>query len=641
MKEKKKKSDEVSAWKARILRSKDFQKTHSKTWDRNEKLVFGIYDDPRKQSAVAYGWGLVQALATSIYIQNPDAIMEPYDKSRSFEQGAMWSSIMQYDLDMMDLKSIGNLGLIDNFVCGYFAALECVDTQMSLRNADKNNYLVADSQMYSTRRIPPKDLLLDWQGTRIDLSDSRFLAAAWYPTVGDLNKKRDDFPDLPSVEDLMKLPTAYPTDRKEYNKGGQQKTDTQSQQREEQDPDFKTVCVWEVHDRINKKIYYVLDDTFQEIGSIDWPATFTYGQRDMFPVTLMAFHPVTSGIYPKPEVDLIAPQLMILNLLDAIIYEDALTKWRKYITFSGLISQDKAAKIVDVGPANAIVEVDKDILAEIASQLSATGEMPDIQKLVMPLIDPSPKQDLIAVRDLVRQEINDIIGYGPPERGGMPSTRSAREAVAIKENLDKRLAKRADAVAEFYRLFGAKHFLLLQQTMEVKRYARVFQFATGAEFKEYMREDIQGSFNYRVYAGTSGPQTTEQKRASELQLFQTLMPLIQAGMIPPEPALLRLAENFQWVGVGQLLKNYIPEVQRLAMLLEAIKTQPGQVPPNALPEQAAKVVMSVLSPQQIQAIETGMQGRTASGKAQEARPSPTPSQNRGDPDALGTESGTM
>jgi len=72
------------------------------------------------------------------------------------------------------------------------------------------------------------------------------------------------------------------------------------------------------------------------------------------------------------------------------------------------------------------------------------------------------------------------------------------------------------------------------------------------------------------------------------------------------------------------------------MLLEAIKTQPDKVPPTAILEASAKVVMAVLSPQQIQAIQTGMAGKTPSGKAQEARPSPTPKANRGDPDALGT-----
>jgi len=91
--------------------------------------------------------------------------------------------------------------------------------------------------------------------------------------------------------------------------------------------------------------------------------------------------------------------------------------------------------------------------------------------------------------------------------------------------------------------------------MEIERYARVFSWVNGAEFKAYAREAIQGGFNFRVFAGTSGPTTTEAKQASELQLFQTLMPLIQGGIIPPEPPIMRMAEVYQWTGVGQLLKN--------------------------------------------------------------------------------------
>ena len=638
MKNKKSAEPKVSAWKTRIERSKDFQKSNSKNWDRNAKLIFGEVAGVQQTNTVAYGWGLVQALSTAIYVQNPDCMMETYDKTRSFEQSAMWSSIMTYDFDTMDLKSIGNIGLIDNFVNGYFSAVECLDTYRSERTDKKNVYTVVDDQKYHARRIAPKDILFDWQGTRLDLSDSRFLFAAWYPTVSELEARRDEFKSLPTREALMNLKTAFSDDRADPQ--SQKQGETRKTWNDEQDPDFKTVCVWEAYDKVNKKCIYILDEVYVEIGDLDWPATYQVGQRDMFPITLMAFHPMAKGLYPKAEIDLIANQLQMMNLIDAIIYQDALTKWRKWVTLSGLVSQDKAAKIVSMDPANALLEIDKDQIVELARELQSEG-MPDITKIIMKLEDPQAAQDLFAVREMVKSEINDIIGYGPPERGGMPRTRSAREAVAIKEKLDARLAKRADAVAEFYRLFGMKHFRLLQQTLEIKRYARVFTWVNGAEFQQYARDDIQGGFNFRVFAGTSGPQTTEAKRANEMQLFQTLQPLIQQGIIPPEPPLMRLAEAFQWVGVGQLLKNYIPATQELAMLLVALQTQPDKVPPQALPEAAAKVVQAVLSPQQLQAIAVGMQGKTPSGKAQEARPAPTPKAFRGDPDALGTSGGTI
>jgi len=635
-KKKETKDSEISAWKTRIERSKNYQTSHAKTWARNDKLLFGESEGVRQQNTVAYGWGLVQALMTAIYVQNPNSIMEPYDKTSSFDRGTMWSSIMQYDFDMMDLKSIGNLGLVDNFVAGYFACIEAVETDKSYHADEvaKKMYAMPEAQRYCARRIIPKDILFDWQGTRLDLSDSRFVIVAWYPTVSQLLKEKDgDFPDLPSRQDLMDLKTAYPDERNDPN--SQKMGETRKTWNDETDPDFKTICVWEIWDKVNKKVVYVLDDTYVEIGSVDWPATFLIGQRDMFPVTLMGFHPMTRGLYPKPELDLIANQLGLLNLIDSIIYADATTKWRKLATLSGLISPDKAAKIVSLDPENALILIEQDALEELAQRMQHQG-LPDLRGLVVPIQDPQVKQDLLLVRDMIRQEINDIIGYGPPERGGMPATRSAREAVAIKEKLDARLAKRADAVAEFYRLFGTKHFLLLQQTMMVERYARVFSFVNGAEFKAYQQEDLKGSFNFRVFAGTSGPMTTEAKQASELQLFQTLMPLIQTGQIPPEPPIMRLAESFQWVGVGQLLKNYVPATQELAMLLSAMQTQPDKIPPNALPEAAAKVVMAVLTPQQIQAIQTGMQGMTPSGKAQQARPAPAPKSVRGDPDALAT-----
>jgi hypothetical protein len=241
---------------------------------------------------------------------------------------------------------------------------------------------------------------------------------------------------------------------------------------------------------------------------------------------------------------------------------------------------------------------------------------------------------MLAIKEMVKQEINDIVGYGPAERGGLPQTRSAREAVAIKEKLDMRLAKRADAVADFYRLFGAKHIRFLQQTMEIERYARVFSIAkelSAAGYQEYAADDIQGDFNFIVYAGTSAPRSTEAKRNSEMQLFSTLLPLIQNGMIPIEPPLMRLAEVNQWKGMDSLLRNYKPATKALAGVLMALRTKPQEVPPQALLESAAAVVQAVLTPQEIAML----------AKATQAQGSANAPGARGDPNPTATTAGTM
>jgi hypothetical protein len=620
-----------SEWKGRIDRSKKFQERHSKTWKRNEKLLFGaIKGDDSQENELAYCWGLVKALETAIYVQNPEAIVEAYDDAEMLK-AKLWSSLVNYDFDQMELKAPGNLMLIDNFVNGYGAIIESLDNERNeVEDEAGETYTTVQGQEYQARRIVPKDILFDPQGTRIDLSDHRYVACAWYPTISQLREYKDfDLPD--DIEEYPESFSEMRRDPKSAAKYGD--TSAAYPRQKERDPAFRTICIWEIWDKVNKKLLNVTDYKFKEIGKTDWPAKFKIGARDMFPVTLMAFNPVNTGFYPKPEIDLIANQLILLNMLDNAIYRDTLTKWDKWVSIADLFTPDQIAKLTDPNPKNSVLEADRSTITELAR--SSQGQVPlDPTKILFRLPNPEPHQDMMAIKEMVKQEINDIVGYGPAERGGLPQTRSAREAVAIKEKLDMRLAKRADAVADFYRLFGAKHIRFLQQTMEIERYARVFSIAkelSAAGYQEYAADDIQGDFNFIVYAGTSAPRSTEAKRNSEMQLFSTLLPLIQNGMIPIEPPLMRLAEVNQWRGMDSLLRNYKPATKALAGVLMALRTKPQEVPPQALLESAAAVVQAVLTPQEIAML----------AKATQTQGSANPPGARGDPNPTATTAGTM
>ena len=112
----------------------------------------------------------------------------------------------------------------------------------------------------------------------------------------------------------------------------------------DKDPAYKTICVWECHDKVKQEIVDVTDHKMQEIGRMDWPVKFKVGARSLFPVTLMAFHPMAHG-WPKPELDLIAAQLMSLNKLDREIYNSVFNHWNKHVTLAGALSADEAAKL--------------------------------------------------------------------------------------------------------------------------------------------------------------------------------------------------------------------------------------------------------------------------------------------------------
>jgi hypothetical protein len=629
-------TEKKSPWEGRLKRMQQYQKENSTDWDENLRLLYGAFNTSDKDNELAYGWGLIKNLETQIYVQNPTMEAEPYDGSKR-ETGRLVTEICNYDIDQMDLKSIGNTGLADVFTCGYQVVLE--DFKSIKRRAlvedeetgEETEEEDLEDQLTEARSIAPRDLLVHPSARKMDLSDADYIAFAWYPTIQELKDDPKFSKNLP--EDIDDYREVTPETR-HHGRGGSYQPDAPPVAPAEKDPAYKRVCVWECWSKIEKTQVYVLDQTKKEISEpTPWPIDLQIGTRTLYPVTIMAFHPQPKKWYPKPEISLISNQLKAINKIVGQIMKDALTKWRKFATYGGIWTPEQLAKLTDVTIQNAVLEIEGDQIDQLSG--GQGHPVPDIDHVIAHIEDPAPNKDLLVVYEMLKDQIQEILGYGPGNRGGLPKTRSAREAVAIKDRQDQRLAKREDAVNDFYRAFGEKHILILQKYLEVERYVRVVSEAQNlVEFKKYGQDDVKGRFNFIVYAGTSGPRSTEAKKAQEVALFQALMPLALKGMIPIEPLVLRLAQAHQWRGVDSLLKNYKPVVKQLAMGLKAMtegKVQPGQVV-----ELAAAAVQAVLTPEEIQMIaQQGQNGTGGGGEAPSAKQAP------GDQLPQGTASGRM
>ncbi len=137
--------------------------------------------------------------------------------------------------------------------------------------------------------------------------------------------------------------------------------------------------------------------------------------------------------------------------------------------------------------------------------------------------------------------------------------------------------------------------------------------------------------------GSSGPKTTESRKAAELQLFQTLAPLLMQSGLSIKPAFDRLAYYYDWEDTDELWKNVKGETKAMAALLFAFSQ--GQAKPEQLLEQATKVVMAGLSQGELGEVQKAVQGQGIPGPG--GQPAPTPQGLRGDPNALGTAAGRM
>jgi hypothetical protein len=618
--EKKPKHDDESAWSKRLAQSKAFKIKYSGNWAENKRLIFNATDSGAKtgsepawmggaENSVAYGWGLYQGLETSIYVQNPDVRLTSRDPIQMPLANAL-THIVRYDNDQMDTKAIGNLLLLDTFIAGFGALIEDVKTEKS---EDENGNIVVTQQEFEVRRIGYDDILFDPQARKLDLSDSRYLSIAWYPTVQELYDD-PDITDLP--DDIMSYPEAA-----EYTRIKDGNADSHASQRVgasmargggqgEKDPAFRTICVWEIFDKINLRKLYMTDNKHKIIGTGKWPCNLKFGPRTLFPVTLLYQHPIPGQFYPMPEATLIAPQLREINVLEQMISEDTRTKWRKYLTISGILTDDQKAQVTDSSVKNALIYVDITKLTELLGLPPGQSIDPlqfDVRKLVAPMEDVSPKKDLFQRYDMLEKEIQHIVGYGPAARGGMPSTRSAREAMMINQENQKKLDKRKDHIADFYKLTDMKHVRFMQQYMSVERYAKIYsKVADLQQWFGYKREDIQGDFEFEVLPGTLTPKNTEARKASEMELFKTGSAVAAQAGLDIRPFFYRLAEFNDWDGVDALFSNMDQIAEQVVQALIAFKK--GKVDPQQFVELISQFTIAVLGPAKMKLIAEKNQG---------------------------------
>lgn len=639
-------------WSQRLDRMKEFQRKNSKTWERNERLLFGgqpkagiagATSDNHNEPTVAYAWGLIKSLETNIYVQNPECAIKSYaDKDAPIAD--LLSQINQYDLDTMDMKSIGNLMLIDNFVYGYGAMVERLDNGKRAVEEEETGekYTVLESQDYSFNRLHPKDILFDPQSRLLDLSTSRYIALAWYPTISQLKNDPDFKDNLP--DDIDNLPEASESSRqigKAKRGGGVQGGGDSLGEFNEKDPDYKTVCVWEIWDKIEGQVVYVLDANGKEIGETPWPFKLIIRSRILFPVTLMAMHPQSNGFYPKPEIDLIAPQLIEINAVEAAMREDVASKWRRIVVPAGIFTDDQIGKLTDVKTPWDVIQYD---VAELAALVGGPQNLPsslDGGKLATIIEQPKIDRDLVARKAMLEEMISHITGWGPGDRGGLARTRSAREAMMVNESKNQRLQKRFDAIGDFYRLAIAKHTMILQQTMKLDRYAKIFDEAKGLEqFFKYTKDDIQGMFHFDVYAGSSAPKTTESNKAAELQLFQAVAPIVQSVGGDMTIPFRRLGRAMDWRNLDEVLGQGKAMLKLLAATM--VGMEQGKASPAQVLEAGAKAVVAGLTPAEIQMLKSQMAGNPgAGGGGGGASMAPGQSPAGGDQNPLGTASGTM
>lgn len=636
-----KKPDYSMIWNDRIDRMRKYQDAHAGTWRKNEKLLFGDTTGSTLPGApvgtgesvkgLAYAWGLIEGLITRIYVANPTVVARPRNRAQ-VQLAKVITQIVETDLEDLDLKSVGNQLVVDCFWAGYGAEIEVVHNVLSDRVAEVNEItgqpavteVSLDAQDFEFRRIYPKDVLFDPQGIRLDMADHRYAATFFYPTLSwvmETAKQRGWKLPL-SIEDWPECGQAT----RESGGARTSQRSAESYAADEKDPAYRTVAVLEIYDKADREpqLRYALAEDFFYLGEAPWPADLRLGGRVFFPITTMAFTRATRGFYPKPELDLIAPQLTELALVDRLWRDSLLEKTKKLVTVAGIADEQTINKMVDLSSPRQIIQLD---LAAVQNFFGEDKMPPNfnVHGLLAPLDDLRVDRDLPGRYMALEQQINHILGYGPAERAGMPSTRTAREATIIASGMESKLQKRMDAVDDFTRMVAVKHIQFLQQTLKIERHARnVAELQEMEPLFAYTADQIAGEFAFSVYAGSGAPKNTAARRAEVMEMAQTLGPMLIQQGYDLRPLVEIVAETMRWPEADEIFSNVRAHIKGLAAAIVAVKT--GQAAPEALMEMASKVVFAGLSQQEVQALGAQLQ-------QQGAAPAPAPDQSAlaGDP----------
>ncbi len=592
-----------------LRRSKDHLRKNSSDWDKNKNLMMGMIGNAKSSIPEAYGF--FRSLVQNILVSVPTVYCEAKTNDMRMSASFLGDAI-NYDFEIGNLRDRMVKALWQNFPYGYGVIAEQVETK-------KNEEGLITGTYFSWKNPPVRDVLTDPDGFALDLTDHRYGWTASYKTVSEIKEAKYDYEtedhDIGdkiyfNLEKIENVPTANEASKPgpggDKQIGGSIQVSVDRNQPKTKNPDFHQIKIWRIYDRVNECMAEFLDADKRLIRYEKWPLIIRVQGIPQFPWQFLGMNCEADDFYPIPECRLIQSQMLNLAKMNDVLMADLTTKMRKYIGLSPYVDENKMGKLMDTKKANNfILTSNVDVLAQNANAPKIDSAADAVSKLEDIQADPQ----LAGGMQECRNQIQNIMAYGQPNRGGLPAIRSAKEASRVAEATQKAMIGRQTTVEKFVGDLARYHALLIKATAgtdpDAKRYAHVSEKLFGLKsWVQYNPSDIpdESDLFFSVYSGTSTPITTDQKRAQEIGYITQLMPLFQQNMISTLPLLSRATEVLQLRYADQLLANPKGKAMELAAALARAGQMGDKTPPDMLLKAAMDAVQSILNPQEIQQV---------------------------------------
>lgn len=598
------KVSESGDWMRRMEASKKVRDRHAKNWDENRRLLLGTEGIKgfKRGELVNLAWAAFQTMIGSVYAQNPMPIIR--EKKGDLQVTArMLTDIVVSDLDEMRSRSVTRQCISDVFWAGFGVVVEKLQSDVTSQNFRYTaqgqtlevNAEVPTNQRYSLNRVYPKEVLFDPLGSTADLRDSKWVGLPCYMTIKELRDSEEFSTNDEILKKLRRMSGPPGVDGKlQGSTKWSNPRNTDAYDSEESD-EMAQVKIYEFWDRVNKKRVYIPDGMDKVILQDDWPIELRLNGELLFPCNLLYFNENPDELYPIPEISMIAPQLKQFSVLFRRILRDAIEKWRKVAVRGDVLSPSQQSKLEE-GDQNSVIVVDP-------TKAVVGGQNLPMDQIVMPIKDPVVDRDVMAVAEMVKGLIHEVVGAGDFASAGFRSTRSATEAAALSDFLRSRMTSRTENIDAFFKAVITTHVLYLQETLSEDRAVSTTDENGMSVWKTYNKANIAGTFQFSVIAGSSTPRNTETTRQENISFFQQIFPAIQQAGGNIRPMIDWIAPFYKVPQhlVDQSFNNHRQALQQLALMFAAIHSG-AKIPGAQVIEAISMAINTGLSQADIQQI---------------------------------------
>lgn len=355
-------------------------------------------------------------------------------------------------------------------------------------------------------RVSPFDMFVDPAATR--MRDARWVAQRAYIPI-EVARENDEW---------------NPKARKELKAAAQKRESVDVlREGEERSRDVEFAVVWEFYDTI-KDEFCVFSEGCTEFLVEPSPTTYLNGH----PFVMVSNYSVPEKFYPIGDVETILPLQLELATTRTQLINDRKRYRRMYMVRTSQIGDDGINAILS-GDDNAIIEVEGNTpFSDLIAPLQSTPLTPEFYNQSSMIID----------------DINFTSGVTEYQRGNLSEIRrTATEASMIQDAANARAADKLATVERAIGEVAERVVALAQEFLTTDQVAKIVDDDGAVQWQPYDRESILGQYDFTVEAGSTQPQNETFRRQSAMQLMETMMPFVQAGVVNPVELVSHVMKN--------------------------------------------------------------------------------------------------